>query len=52
VDLWVLHWNPARDFYHGLGFDHMSDWLPYRLTGAALDALAETGGTDNHNLKR
>jgi GNAT superfamily N-acetyltransferase len=40
-DLWVLHWNPARDFYHRLGFDHMSDWLPYRLDGAELRALAE-----------
>ena len=46
VDLWVLHWNPARDFYHGLGFGHMSDWLPYRLTGPALKALADGGGSE------
>ena len=39
-DLWVLHWNQARDFYHRLGFDHMADWLPYRLDGAALRDLA------------
>jgi len=39
-DFWVLHWNPARDFYHRMGFDHMSDWLPYRLDGSALRQLA------------
>ena len=39
-DLWVLHWNPARDFYDRLGFDHMADWLPYRLDGALLRRLA------------
>ena len=43
-DLWVLHWNQARDFYHRLGFDHMSAWLPYRLEGAALRALATEDG--------
>jgi len=40
-DLWVLHWNPARDFYDKLGFAHMEDWLPYRLEGEALKQLAE-----------
>ncbi|MGQ9366778.1 N-acetyltransferase family protein [Azospirillum sp. ST 5-10] len=40
VDLNVLHWNPARGFYAATGFRHMEDWLPYRLDGAALDALA------------
>lgn len=39
-DFWVLHWNPARGFYHRMGFDHMSDWLPYRLDGPALRKLA------------
>jgi len=39
-DLWVLHWNPARDFYHRLGFDHMEDWYPYRLEGEDLRLLA------------
>jgi GNAT superfamily N-acetyltransferase len=39
-DFWVLHWNPARDFYHRMGFGHMSDWLPYRLDGPALRKLA------------
>ena len=41
IDLWVLHWNSARDFYHRLGFDHMSDWLPTRLDGAALRGFAD-----------
>ena len=40
LDLWVLHWNPARAFYHRLGFRHMGDWLPYRLDGEALARLA------------
>lgn len=40
LDLWVLHWNPARDFYHRLGFRHMDAWLPYRLDGDALARLA------------
>jgi len=40
LDFWVLHWNPARDFYHRLGIRHMQEWLPYRAEGAALEALA------------
>ena len=40
LDFWVLHWNPARDFYHRLGIRHMEEWLPYRAEGAALEALA------------
>ncbi len=40
LDLWVLHWNPARAFYGKLGFGHMEDWLPYRLEGAGLRKLA------------
>ena len=38
--LGVLHWNPAREFYHRLGFAHTADWLPYRLDGEALRRLA------------
>ena len=44
IDLWVLHWTPARDFYRRLGFDHMEDWLPYRTQGEALRQLAATDG--------
>jgi GNAT superfamily N-acetyltransferase len=40
LDFWVLHWNPAREFYHRLGFRHMEEWLPYRAEGEALLTLA------------
>ena len=40
IDLSVLHWNPARGFYDELGFEPLSEWRPYRLTGSALAALA------------
>lgn len=40
LELAVLDWNPAREFYRRLGFDHNTDWLPYRLGGARLEALA------------
>jgi len=40
LDLSVLDWNPARDFYHRLGLQHRSDWQLYRITGEALAALA------------
>jgi GNAT superfamily N-acetyltransferase len=40
LDWWVLHWNPARDFYHSIQADAMDEWVPYRLTGPALHALA------------
>jgi len=41
LDLAVLHWNPAREFYHRLGFAEVPDWLSYRLEGKALKDLAE-----------
>ena len=40
LSLIVLHWNPAREFYHRLGFAEAKGWLPYRMTGAALERLA------------
>lgn len=40
LDLAVLDWNPARDFYDRLGFARMTAWLPYRLTGEGLRRLA------------
>lgn len=43
VDLNVLDWNPARGFYDRIGFGQMKEWLPYRLTGDALAALASEG---------
>lgn len=39
-DLSVLHWNPARQFYHRIGMRHLEEWLPYRIDGTALTALA------------
>jgi len=39
LELSVLQWNPAREFYHRLGMGHLREWLPYRLSGEALRAL-------------
>jgi GNAT superfamily N-acetyltransferase len=36
----VLDWNPAREFYAALGATVVESWVPYRLSGAALDDLA------------
>ena len=44
LDWWVLEWNPAREFYHRLGAVAMSEWVPYRLTGAALTEAAASAG--------
>jgi GNAT superfamily N-acetyltransferase len=39
---WVmLDWNPAAEFYAAIGAKVVEDWLPYRLSGAALTQLAE-----------
>jgi GNAT superfamily N-acetyltransferase len=39
----VLDWNkPAIDFYRALGADLLEDWRICRITGAALDQLAES----------
>ena len=40
LDLMVLDWNPAREVYAHLGFKQIEEWLPYRLSGDALDRLA------------
>ena len=40
IDLNVLDWNPARGFYERLGFRWIRNWLPYRLSGEALEKLA------------
>jgi len=39
IDLNVLDWNPARGFYEKIGFRWIKNWLPYRLSGKALDKL-------------
>lgn len=39
----VLDWNePALRFYRGLGAAGLKEWIPHRLTGDALLALART----------
>ncbi len=43
VDLDVLQWNPAREFYERVGLYHMNEWVHYRLEGDALAALAKQG---------
>jgi GNAT superfamily N-acetyltransferase len=40
LDWSVLHWNPPREFYVALGAVPRDEWVPYRLDGAALRALA------------
>ena len=40
ISLAVLHWNPARQFYHRLGFAQVEEWLPYQLAGDPLARLA------------
>ena len=40
----VLDWNePALAFYRSLGARAMTEWVPHRLTGEALEALARGG---------
>ena len=47
IDLNVLDWNPARGFYERLGFRWIRNWLPYRLSGDALAALARSSSKDS-----
>ncbi len=37
----VLNWNPAREFYDHMGAKPMDEWVVYRLTGNALDNMAD-----------
>lgn len=41
LDLNVLDWNPTREFYHRLGINHKTEWLPYRMTQPALAQLGK-----------
>jgi len=43
LDLSVLDWNPARQFYHQLGMEHESEWLLYRLDEDGIARLAQAG---------
>ncbi len=40
LDFQVLEWNPARDFYHRLGIEHLGEWLRYGADSDALRRLA------------
>ena len=40
IDLAVLNWNPARGFYHRLGFRHAEPWQIFRLAAEELRALS------------
>ena len=44
LDWSVLDWNtPSRDFYASLGAEALTDWIPYRVSGPALEAMARLG---------
>ena len=43
LDLSVLDWNPARQFYQQLGMKHESEWLLYRLDDDGIAKLARAG---------
>ena len=46
IEWGVLNWNePSIRFYKALGAVPMDEWTKYRLTGEALQALAERGTT-------
>ncbi|MEO8669662.1 MAG: GNAT family N-acetyltransferase [Tahibacter sp.] len=43
---WVLDWNrPSIDFYRGLGAVAMDEWTVQRVSGDALNALAQQPST-------
>lgn len=42
LEWWVLDWNePALKFYRSLGAVPMNEWTVQRITGKALDELAQ-----------
>ena len=41
IDFHVLDWNPAREFYHRLGMEHLGEWLRYGADENALKRLAK-----------
>jgi GNAT superfamily N-acetyltransferase len=46
MDWAVLDWNePAKGFYRRLGARHNETWEPWRLDGAELVALQDTGSS-------
>lgn len=51
LEWWVLRWNPARDFYHAIGALAQDEWVPYRLSGAALRTLGDTVAGQRHSAQ-
>lgn len=46
LEWWVLDWNsPARGFYESIGAQALTEWIPYRVTGEQLEALADQLGS-------
>jgi len=42
LEWWVLDWNEsARGFYSSIGAEALTEWIPYRVSGAALARLAQ-----------
>lgn len=41
LELSVSARNTARTFYEGLGMSRKGDWLPYTISGPALDTLGD-----------
>ena len=52
IDFQVLDWNPARDFYHRLGMEHLGEWLRYGADGEALRRLAAEDARDSEPVSR
>ena len=48
LEWWMIDWNPAAEFYASIGAEPMSEWVPYRLSGAALEASRPTGAHVDH----
>ncbi|MBF0334220.1 MAG: GNAT family N-acetyltransferase [Alphaproteobacteria bacterium] len=40
LELNVLDWNPARQFYERMGFEYLDEWLPMRARGDSLRRMA------------
>ena len=46
IDFQVLDWNPARNFYHRLGMQHLGEWLRYGANDDTLHRLAKEDASD------
>ena len=48
IDFQVLEWNPARNFYHRLGMEHLGEWLRY---GAGNEGLRYLAAKDENDVR-